>query len=209
MAERIPIRPAVKAMPSGVRDKGRAAAAGMINMAAISNTPTTLTPLLDVDGAIQLEFRDNAVFKAHNHSNHDDHGDHDDHDDHDGHDVHGAHDPHAWLSPKNAMTLLDVIASRLSDVDPVNSDAYVANAASGRAVIEVLMDDVETTLIQAQHVSQKSGAKSQSTGLLAFLPNHSLTQAWLQQFCADLMRAWVLQIRLGLNSSLDQNFTLS
>ena len=152
MAERIPIRPAVKAMPSGVRDKGRAAAAGMINMAAISNTPTTLTPLLHVDGAIQLEFRDNAVFKAHNHSNHDDHddhddhGDHDDHDDHDGHDVHGAHDPHAWLSPKNPMTWLDVIASRLSDVDPVNSDAYVANAASGRAVIEVLMDDVETTL---------------------------------------------------------------
>ena len=70
MAERIPIRPAVKAMPSGVRDKGRAAAAGMINMAAISNTPTTLTPLLDVDGAIQLEFRDNAVFKAHDHDDH-------------------------------------------------------------------------------------------------------------------------------------------
>jgi zinc transport system substrate-binding protein len=96
-----------------------------------------LTPLLDVDGAIQLEFRDNAVFKAHDHSNHDDH---------DGHDVHGAHDPHAWLSPKNAMAWLDVIASRLSDVDPVNSDAYLANAASGRAAIEALMDDVETTL---------------------------------------------------------------
>ena len=96
-----------------------------------------LTPLLDVDGAIQLEFRDNAVFKAHDHSNHDDH---------DGHDVHGAHDPHAWLSPKNAMTWLDVIASRLSDLDPVNSDAYLANAASGRAAIEALMDDVETTL---------------------------------------------------------------
>ena len=96
-----------------------------------------LTPLLDVDGAIQLEFRDNAVFKAHDHSNHDDH---------DGHDVHGAHDPHAWLSPKNAMTWLGVIASRLSDFDPVNSDAYLANAASGRAAIEALMDDVETTL---------------------------------------------------------------
>lgn len=29
-----------------------------------------LTPLLDVDGAIQLEFRDNAVFKAHDHDDH-------------------------------------------------------------------------------------------------------------------------------------------
>ena len=168
-----------------------------------------LTPLLDVDGAIQLEFRDNAVFKAHDHSNHDDQGDHDDHDVHDGHDVHGAHDPHAWLSPKNAMTWLDVIASRLSDVDPVNSDAYLANAASGRAAIEVLMDDVETTLASVRgrefivfHDAYQyfetdfdfpaSEAKSQNTGLLAFLPNHSSTQAWLQQFCADLMRAWVL-----------------
>ena len=44
------------------------------------------------------------------------------------------------------MTWLDVIASRLSDVDPVNSDAYLANAASGRAAIEALMYDVETTL---------------------------------------------------------------
>jgi len=41
---------------------------------------------------------------------------------------------------------LDEVASRLSDVDPVNSDAYLANAASGRAAIEALMDDVETTL---------------------------------------------------------------
>ena len=44
------------------------------------------------------------------------------------------------------IVIVSVIASRLSDVDPVNSDAYLANAASGRAAIEVLMDDVETTL---------------------------------------------------------------
>ena len=118
-----------------------------------------LTSLLDVDCAIQLEFRDKAVFKAHDHSNRDDqgghadHDDHNDHDDHDSHDVHGAHDPHAWLSPKNAMTWLDVIASRLSDVDPVNSDAYLANAASGLAAIEVLMDDVETTLASVDRKS--------------------------------------------------------
>ena len=44
------------------------------------------------------------------------------------------------------MTWLEVIAGRLSAVDPVNSDAYVANAASGRAVIEALMDEVDATL---------------------------------------------------------------
>ena len=105
-----------------------------------------LTTLMDVDGTVQLEFREDAVFEAHDHSDHADEDDHDDHDDHADHGDHAGHDPHAWLSPKNAMTWLEVIAGRLSAVDPVNSDAYVANAASGRAVIEALMDEVDATL---------------------------------------------------------------
>ncbi len=83
---------------------------------------------------------------------HDDHGDDDDHDDHDeaeneheGHD-HGAHDPHAWLSPKNAMNWLNVIAGRLSAVDPDNAGAYFANAAAGRTEIETLIGEVTATL---------------------------------------------------------------
>jgi len=102
-----------------------------------------LTTLMDVDGTVQLEFREDAVFEAHDHS---DQADDDEHDDHADHGDHAGHDPHAWLSPKNAMTWLEVIAGRLSAVDPVNSDAYLANAASGRAAIEALMDEVDATL---------------------------------------------------------------
>jgi zinc transport system substrate-binding protein len=102
-----------------------------------------LTTLMDVDGTVQLEFREDAVFEAHDHS---DHADDDEHDDHADHGDHAGHDPHAWLSPKNAMTWLEVIAGRLSAVDPVNSGAYLANAASGRAAIEALMDEVDATL---------------------------------------------------------------
>jgi len=102
-----------------------------------------LTTLMDVDGTVQLEFREDAVFEAHDHS---DHADDDEHDDRADHGDHAGHDPHAWLSPKNAMTWLEVIAGRLSAVDPVNSDAYLANAASGRAAIEALMDEVDATL---------------------------------------------------------------
>jgi len=105
-----------------------------------------VTSLMDVDGTVQLEFREDAVFEAHDHSDHADDDDHDDHDDHADHGDHAGHDPHAWLSPKNAMTWLEVIAGRLSAVDPVNSDAYAANAASGRAAIEALMDEVDATL---------------------------------------------------------------
>ena len=43
-----------------------------------------VTELLEADGTIELEFREGALFEAHDHDEHgnDDHKDHDDHDDH-------------------------------------------------------------------------------------------------------------------------------
>lgn len=73
------------------------------------------------------------------------HDDHDDHDDHAGHD-HGEHDPHAWLSPANASTWLNVIAAQLSAADPDNAGTYFANAAAARAEMEALSAEVATTL---------------------------------------------------------------
>jgi zinc transport system substrate-binding protein len=145
-----------------------------------------VTELLEADGTIEFEFREGALFEAHDdheedehddegdhkddddhadeahddheEEGHDDHGDEkagdydhadDDHDDeeagHEGHD-HGAHDPHAWLSPQNAMTWLNVIAGQLSAADPDNAGAYFANAAAGRAEIKVLIGEVTATL---------------------------------------------------------------
>lgn len=79
---------------------------------------------------------------------HDDHASHDKeeaHDEHAGHD-HGAHDPHAWLSPQNAATWLNVIAGQLSAADPDNAGAYFANAAAGRAELDVLTAEVNAVL---------------------------------------------------------------
>ena len=123
----------------------------------------SVTALSKLDGTVKLEFRESAMFEVHDHddhSGHDDHADHDaddDHDEHDdhadhdgtvGHDEHdhGAYDPHTWLSPKNAMTWLNAIAGQLSSVDPDNAGVYFANAAAGRAEIEVLMGDVTAIL---------------------------------------------------------------
>ena len=114
-----------------------------------------VTELMEADGTIELEFREGALFEAHDHDDHgddddhDNHGDDDDHDEaesgHEGHD-HGAHDPHAWLSPKNAMNWLNVIAGQLSAVDPDNAGAYFANAAAGRTEIKTLIGEVTATL---------------------------------------------------------------
>lgn len=82
------------------------------------------------------------------HAANDDHADHAEHADHDGHagHGHGAHDPHAWLSPRNAATWLNVIAGQLSAADPDNAGAYFANAAAGRAELELLVNEVDAIL---------------------------------------------------------------
>ncbi len=90
----------------------------------------------------------------HDHEEHaeDDHG-HDDHehehndhahDDH-GH-AHGEHDPHAWLSPENASTWLNLIAAELSSADPDNAGTYFANAAAARAEMEALSSEINEML---------------------------------------------------------------
>ena len=114
------------------------------------------TALLESEGTIELEFRESALFEAHAHDDHDedkhaDHDDHDDHDedkhaDHDDHDDHGTHDPHAWLSPQNAKTWLNVIASKLSAADPKNAGIYFSNAAAGQTEIDALIAEVNVTL---------------------------------------------------------------
>ena len=120
----------------------------------------SVTALSKLDGTVKLEFRESAMFEVHDHDDHSGHDDHDAHADHDAHDDHddhngtaghdehdhGAYDPHTWLSPKNAMTWLNAIAGQLSAVDPDNAGAYFANAAAGRAEIEVLMGDVTAIL---------------------------------------------------------------
>ncbi|WP_171238784.1 zinc ABC transporter substrate-binding protein [Ruegeria sp. HKCCA5763] len=173
----------------------------------------TVTSMLEADGTVLLEFRENALFEAHDHGDEDDHDDHaedkdhddhdhddhakedghdhedhdghdehdhddhakdDDHDheehaDHDGHDEHdhedhakddhddhddhgheghdhGDHDPHAWLSPANAETWLNVIAAQLSAADPENAGTYFANAAAAREEMAALSAEVAETL---------------------------------------------------------------
>ena len=110
----------------------------------------TVTTLLEVDGIELLDFREGALFEAHDHEDHDDH-DHDkhakkdDHDDHEGH-GHGDHDPHAWLSPKIAKVWLNVIAAKLSEVDPKNAGTYFANANTARQDLDALSEEINKIL---------------------------------------------------------------
>ena len=148
-----------------------------------------VTTFLEADGTTLLDFREGALFEAHDHDEHEeqdehghdehdgdedhldhehgeeehaehddhhdheehgdeDHADHDDHGDEENadHDDHDDHDPHAWLSPQNASTWLNVIAAQLSAADPDNAGAYFANAAAARVDMEALADEVNAIL---------------------------------------------------------------
>ena len=128
---------------------------------------TPVSTLLEVDGIDLLDFREGALFEAHDdhddhkddddhddhkddddHDDHDDHkddDDHDDHDDHEGH-AHGDHDPHAWLSPTIAKVWLNEIAAKLSAIDPDNAGAYFSNAASAKQDLDSLSAEINMLL---------------------------------------------------------------
>ena len=116
----------------------------------------TITTLLKAEGIELLDFREGALFEAHDHSDHDDHDDHDhgkhkkkdDHDDHAGHEGHdhGEHDPHAWLSPGIAKVWLNLIAAKLSEVDPNNASTYFSNASSAIKDLDTLSDEINKIL---------------------------------------------------------------
>lgn len=95
--------------------------------------------LLDVEGALTLEFREMEDFGSHDH----DHGHGHDHGHDDGHD-HAATDPHAWLDPANAGPWLSQIAETLSGLDPENAAFYRANADAALVRIDAAASAVQS-----------------------------------------------------------------
>ena len=103
--------------------------------------------LSEVDGVLQLSYREGPVFG--DHEGHDDHDDHEGHDDHAHHD-HDGNDPHMWLDPVNALVWLDAIASELGHIDPENAARYRANAKTAKEEISHEIHHIEDHLKSVQ-----------------------------------------------------------
>lgn len=94
----------------------------------------TIVPL---DGGIALieseEHDEHGEDEHHDEDEHEDehgHGHDDDHEDEhaDDHD-HGGIDPHYWLSPENAIIMIDEIVEHLGEIDPANAEEYAVRGA--------------------------------------------------------------------------------
>ncbi|SPF78073.1 zinc ABC transporter substrate-binding protein [Pseudoprimorskyibacter insulae] len=112
--------------------------------------------LLDVDGTVHHDLREEAVFDERDHKEHDhDHGEE-------------GVDPHAWLDPQNAQVWLSAIAAQLSALDPDNAARYASNAETARAALQSL----ELTLYARLEPAQNA----------AILPLHDAYQYFEQRF---------------------------
>ena len=88
-----------------------------------------LINLMEESGVNHLAIRDNDAWERHDHHGHDDHDDHDKHgkkhDDHDDHEKED--DVHVWLSPDNAIKIVQKVNKVLSLYFPENSKIYNDN----------------------------------------------------------------------------------
>ena len=107
--------------------------------------------IMEETGITHLPIRDNEAWERHDHNDHDNHSkkhdDHDDHDkhgkkhdDHDDHDKHGKkhddhddhqvkEDVHIWLSPDNAIKIVNKVNEELSLFFPENKKIYNDNSS--------------------------------------------------------------------------------
>ena len=111
----------------------------MENAVKTLSSNASVTTFLENDKTSLLEFREGALFEAHDHEDEQ----HDEEHDEQGH---GSHDPHAWLSPNNAKAWLDVIAAQLSSYDTENAGVYFTNAASAKSEIEMMIAEINLAL---------------------------------------------------------------
>ena len=118
----------------------------MENAVKTLSSNASVTTFLENDKTSLLEFREGALFEAHDHEDEQHDDEHDEHDDEHDEQGHGSHDPHAWLSPNNAKAWLDVIAAQLSSYDTENAGVYFTNAASAKSEIEMMIAEINLAL---------------------------------------------------------------
>ena len=70
------------------------------------------------------------------------------HEDHDH--KHGEYDPHFWLDFTNAVTMVETISTKLSEIDSSNADTYSTNSQALITDLEALDTKYETTLSQCE-----------------------------------------------------------
>lgn len=95
----------------------------------------------------------------------------------------GKPNPHAWMSPSNARTYVENIRKALVELDPVNADAYNANAAAYTKEIEAIEGPMRATLAE---IAQDQRWLVSSEGAFSYLArDNNMQELFLWPVNAD------------------------
>ena len=83
------------------------------------------------------------------------------------------HDPHVWHDIDLDKAMLDRIAQRLAEIDPLNADAYRANAAAYKATLDETDAEIRGLLDQIPAANRKVVTNHDAFGY--FLDRYGLT----------------------------------
>jgi zinc transport system substrate-binding protein len=102
--------------------------------------------LQEAPGLQLLDRREGGAFEAHGHGAHKEHGKGKGGKPGAKEETEDETDPHFWLSPRNAIAMVDYIASVMSEADAANAAAYKSNAAAAITALRALDAELEREL---------------------------------------------------------------
>ena len=109
--------------------------------AAQQSAPASSLDVLTIDGLNLLS----ATEDGHNHGAEDVHADEEAHSDEE-----LVSDPHVWLDPERLIVVANAVASKLTEVDPDNSEVYATNLSAFVAQLEALDQEFLTGLASCE-----------------------------------------------------------
>ena len=109
--------------------------------AAQQSAPASSLDVLTIDGLNLLS----ATADGHNHGAEDVHADEEAHSDEE-----LVSDPHVWLDPERLIVVANAVASKLTEVDPDNSEVYATNLSALVAQLEALDQEFLTGLASCE-----------------------------------------------------------
>lgn len=102
------------------------------------------------DHAYDDHIDDHSHEDEHSHEHEEEHSDHSEEMEQDHDHEHGEFDPHYWLDFTNAVTMVETISAKLSEIDSTNASTYATNSQALIADLEALDASYASTLSQCE-----------------------------------------------------------
>lgn len=184
----------------GAKDIAEVTESDIVFAVGLEYESKTFEKLIDAHSDLKVvylgEFIDPIPFKEAGHDDHDDedeHEGHDDHDDEDGHEEHDGHeghdhglyDPHFWFDPVRVASAVQVIADKMSEIDPSGAQQYQSRASDYLTKLNALDQDIQDRIAGIAEAKRMVMTSHESLGYLGIRYELSIIRAVIPSVSAD------------------------